>query len=67
MQAERQAWGAWLARAGSARGGVARALAGVRAAPLAGRDYDDFPLQEDALQVPNLLYLVHLSSSFLLP
>ncbi|KAG6458770.1 hypothetical protein O3G_MSEX011047, partial [Manduca sexta] len=39
----------WVARANRARAAVAAAGAPLRAAPLAGRDFDDFPLQEDAL------------------
>lgn len=51
IQAELEARGSWVVRANAARGAVARAAGVLRAHPLSGRDYDDFPLQEDALQV----------------
>ncbi|XP_075984488.1 dystrophin isoform X7 [Anticarsia gemmatalis] len=41
--------GEYVTRANLARESVAALAAALRAHPLGGRDYDDFPLQEDAL------------------
>ncbi|XP_050354937.1 dystrophin, isoforms A/C/F/G/H isoform X1 [Nymphalis io] len=41
--------GEFVTRANRAREAVAAALGALRAAPLGARDYDDFPLQQDAL------------------
>lgn len=43
--------GEYVTRANRAREAVAALAAALRAPPLGGRDYDDFPLQEDALAV----------------
>lgn len=43
--------GEFVVRANRAREAVARLHAALRASPLGGKDYDDFPLQEDALAV----------------
>lgn len=43
------ACGEFVTRANRARESVAALRAQLRAPPLGGRDYDDFPLQEDAL------------------
>lgn len=43
--------GEYVTRANLAREAVAGIASTLRAHPLGGRDYDDFPLQEDALAV----------------
>ena len=43
--------GAYVTRANLARSAVAAQASALRAHPLGGRNYDDFPLQEDALAV----------------
>ncbi|XP_045487025.1 dystrophin, isoforms A/C/F/G/H isoform X2 [Pieris rapae] len=43
-------WAEAVTRLNRARGLVATARAALRASPLGGRDFDEFPLQEDALE-----------------
>lgn len=54
--------GEFVTRVNACRASVAAAASALRQHPLGGRDYDDFPMQEDALAVTSIT-LHHINTS----